>query len=158
MTTALCVLLAGSFLIAGVAKLRDRPAFAATLASLRAPAELARALPVAEIALAGALVAGGGRVAALVALAALGAFTVALARLGRVPCRCFGAGADGDPRTGQLRNLLLAAAAAALAVRPAPALWDVAARELAGAATVAAGLACAWLLAAALARPQEAPA
>jgi hypothetical protein len=156
MTAALCVLLSGSFAIAGVAKLRDPRAFRATLSVLAAPVALAWLLPALEIGLAGALVAGGGRVAAIAAIVVLAIFTLVLRRLGSVPCRCFGAGADGDPRAGRVRNAGLGVVALALVAWPSSALWDVAARELAGAATVAAGLACAWLLAAALARPQEA--
>jgi hypothetical protein len=156
MTAALCVLLSGSFAIAGVAKLREPREFRVTLAVLAAPAALAWVLPALEIALAAVLVAGAGRVAALAAFVLLAVFTLVLRRLGTVPCRCFGAGADGDPRGGQVRNAALGVVALALAVWPAPALWDVPARELAGAATVASGLAFAWLLAAALARPLRA--
>ena len=104
-------------------------------------------MPAAELALAVALVAGGGRAAAAAALAVLIAFTAVLRRLGSVPCRCFGAGGDGDPRAGQVRNALLGAVALALVVWPAPAIWDAPVRELAGALTVALGLTCAWLLA-----------
>jgi hypothetical protein len=153
MTTALCVLLAGSFLTAAVAKLRDRRGFRATLRSLGAPEAFEWVIPAAEIGLAMALVAGGGRVAAAATLVLLAAFTVVLGRLGSVPCRCFGASGDGDPRAGQVRNAALGALALALVAWPAAPLWDVAAREALGAATVAVGLTCVWLLARARAVP-----
>jgi uncharacterized membrane protein YphA (DoxX/SURF4 family) len=146
MTTALCVLLAGSLLTAAVAKLRDPRGFRATLRALGAPDAMAWAVPALEIALAAALAGGGGRAAAAGTIVLLAAFTLVLGRLGDVPCRCFGAGSDGDARAGQVRNLALGALALALVARPAAPLWDAGARELAGAATVAAGLTCVWLL------------
>src|SRR3954452_2830901 len=100
MELALFVLLAGSFLVAGVAKLRDPRGVRATLSALRLPRFAAAALPVFEIALALALLAGAGRAAPAVALVVLAAFTLTWRRLGSVPCRCFGAGSDGGPRTG----------------------------------------------------------
>jgi len=147
MTVALCVLLAGSFATAAVAKLRDRRGLRATLRTLGAPAWLEFAVPAVELGLAAALLAGAGRVAAACAFALLAAFSAVLGRLGTVPCRCFGAGSDGDPRSGQVRNALLGVAAAALVVWPAAAVWAVPVREMLGAATVAAGLSCVWLLA-----------
>ena len=149
---AACLLLAGTLAVAALAKLADRAAFRATLSRLVAP-PLARtltlAVPAAELALAAALVCGlGGRLAPAAALLLLLAFTAVLGRA--VPCRCFGAAGDGDPAAARVRNALLGAAAAALIVWPAGPLWEVPAGELAGAATVAAGLACAWSLARAL--------
>lgn len=160
MTQALCLLLATALLAAGLSKARDPRAWRSTLRTLtgeRAGVALMLAVPVVEVGLAAALVAGagaGGRVPAATAAVLLAVFTAALEVLKRrrVPCHCFGAGGDGGHALGQLRNLGLAAAALVLVARPAGPLWAVGATELAGAATVALGVACAWLLAAALAR------
>ena len=165
MTVALCLLLAGTLLAAGLAKARDPRPLRSTLRALtgeRPAAVLALAVPAAEIILAAALVAGagaGGRAPAAAAALLLIAFTAALAvlRRRRVPCHCFGAAGNGGLATGQLRNLGLAAAALVLVAQPAGALWSAGASELAGASTVALGAACAWLLATALAR-ERAPA
>jgi hypothetical protein len=152
---AVCLLLAGTLAWAGVAKLADPAPFRHTLRALTPAAgarRLAVAVPGLELALAGLLVAGPApRVTAALVVALLAAFTAALTRLGAVSaaCHCFGASASGAGRT---RNALLALAAVVLLVHPVGPLWHVGAAELAGAATVAAGLACAWQLTTALRR------
>jgi hypothetical protein len=148
---AVSLLLAGTLAWAGALKVADPAPFRVTLRSLvgaRAARRLAFAVPLVELGLAGLLVAGVAPAPALV-LALLALFTAALWRLGSVStaCHCFGATEGGD---GRLRNALLAAGAAFLVVQPAGALWGVEAGELAGAATVAAGLACVWQLGTAL--------
>jgi hypothetical protein len=144
---AACLLLAGTLGVAALAKLADRPAFQATLGTVVPPQRarrLAVAVPVAELLLAVALVTGaGGRGAPVAALLLLVAFSVVLSR--GVPCRCFGS--DTDPGAARVRNVLLGATALALIAWPPGPLWAIEPDELAGAATVAAGLACAWSLA-----------
>ncbi len=160
MIAALCLLLAETLLAAGLAKARDPRPLRSTLRPLageRGSAVLAVAVPAAELALAAALLTGtgaGGRAPAAATAALMLAFIAALGVLGRhaVPCRCFGAGDDGDAAAGRLRNALLAAAALVLVVRPAGAPAAGGAQALLGAATAALGLACAWLLATALVR------
>ena len=154
MAAAVCLLLAGTFAWAGAAKLADPAPFRVTLRALTSTAgarRLAVAVPALELALAALLVAGvAPGVVAVLIIALLAVFTAALTRLGAVSaaCHCFGASESG---AGRLRNALLAAAAVALIAWPAGPLWHVSAAELAGAATVAAGLACAWKLVTALA-------
>jgi uncharacterized membrane protein YphA (DoxX/SURF4 family) len=152
------LVLATTFVLAAVAKLRDRPSFEQVLASLigpRAACLSAVAVPVAELALAVVLVTGlRPRAAALLTLAVLVLFSWALARLRarpRIPsCACFGSG-SGDPGAGLARNAALGLLAAALVVvPPAGALWSAPLGDVVGAATVALGAACAWHLAAAL--------
>jgi len=165
MSAAVILVLAVTFAAAAVAKLRDREPFVATLRALvpaRAAAPLSRVVPVLELVLAGALIAGVlPRLVALLVLAALAGFSLALVRLraasaataGRsvIPCNCFGAAGDGDPTTALVRNGLLAALAVAAALWPVDgALWTLSASALAGAATVALGALCAWQLAVAL--------
>jgi uncharacterized membrane protein YphA (DoxX/SURF4 family) len=146
---AVCLLLAGTLAWAGAAKAADPAPFRATLRALRAPAWLAAAVPAAELVLAALLVAGvAPRATAAAVIALLAAFTVVLGRLGPVPCRCFG---SDEGRAGRVRNALLAAGGLALIAWPAGPLWSASASELAGAATVAAGAACAWRLAVVLA-------
>jgi uncharacterized membrane protein YphA (DoxX/SURF4 family) len=145
---AVCLLLAGTLAWAGAAKAADPAPFRLTLRALAAPAWAAVAVPAAELGLAVLLVTGvAPRATAAAVLALLAGFTVVLGRLGAVPCHCFGAD---DGRAGRLRNALLGAGAVALIAWPAAPLWDVGASELAGAATVAAGAACAWRLTLAL--------
>jgi uncharacterized membrane protein YphA (DoxX/SURF4 family) len=145
---AVCLLLAGTLAWAGAAKAADPAPFRVTLRALAAPGWLVAAVPAAELGLAGLLVAGvAPRLTAAAVLALLAAFTVALGRLGSVPCNCFGAS---DGGAGPLRNALLGAGALALLVWPAGPLWSAGASELAGAATVAVGAACAWRLTLAL--------
>ena len=156
MAAALCLLLAGTLAWAGAAKAADPAPFRFTLRALTSTAgarRLAVAVPALELALAALLVAGvAPRVVAALVVALLAGFTAALTRLGAVSaaCHCFGASQSGAGRT---RNALLAAGAVCLVVWPAGARWHVDAAELAGAATVAAGLACAWQLTTALVRP-----
>lgn len=154
MAAAVCLLLAGTLAWAGAAKAADPAPFRVTLRALTSPAGARRAaiaVPAVELILAALLVAGvAPRVVAVLVLALLAVFSVALTRLGAVSaaCHCFGASASG---AGRLRNALLAAGAAVLVVHPAGPLWQVGAAELTGAATVAAGLACVWQLTTALA-------
>ena len=154
MAAAVCLLLAGTLAWAGAAKAADPAPFRVTLRALTSTAgarRLAVAVPALELALAALLVAGvAPRAVAALVLVLLAAFTAALTRLGAVSaaCHCFGASASG---AGRVRNALLAAGAVCLIAWPAGPLWQVSAAELAGAATVAAGLACAWKLVAALA-------
>jgi uncharacterized membrane protein YphA (DoxX/SURF4 family) len=157
MSAAATLLLAVTFAAAAIAKLRAPQPFVATLTALvsaRAARPLARAVPVLELALAAALVAGlAPRLMALVSLVLLGVFSLALGRLRQDPglpsCNCFGAG--GDPGGGLVRNALLAVAALVVLVAPLDGpLWSLSASELAGGATVAVGAACCWLLARAL--------
>jgi uncharacterized membrane protein YphA (DoxX/SURF4 family) len=145
---AVCLLLAGTLAWAGAAKAADPAPFRLTLRALAAPGWLVVAVPAAELALAALLVAGvAPRVTAAVVVALLAGFTVVLGRLGPASCHCFGAD---DGRAGRLRNALLAGAALALLAWPAGPLWQAGASELAGAATVAVGAACAWRLTLAL--------
>jgi uncharacterized membrane protein YphA (DoxX/SURF4 family) len=147
---AVCLLLAGTLAWAGAAKAADPAPFRLTLRALAAPRGTAVAVPALELSLAALLVAGVAPRATAAAVAALlAAFTVVLGRLGPASCHCFGAD---DGGAGRLRNVLLAAGALALVAWPAGPLWSASAGELAGAATVAAGAACAWRLAVALAR------
>ncbi|MGE4424962.1 MAG: MauE/DoxX family redox-associated membrane protein [Solirubrobacteraceae bacterium] len=166
MSAALVLLLAGTFALAAAAKLRDPVAFGGTVGMVTGPATtrwVVRTLPVTEAALAVVLVVGVvPRVAAVVSAALLVAFTVALTAVERavraaapddaplVPCNCFGAGSDGDPVGGRVRNLLLAGVAVALIVAPGDGLSAIEIEELAGAATVAIGAVCAWQLTLAL--------
>jgi hypothetical protein len=120
----LAVILAAVFGVAALAKARHPAATARSLADfgIPAPGLVARGLPVAEAALAVALVTVPGP-AAWAALVLLVGFSVVLA-VGRrhgvtTPCACLGggaAGADGDgevaaPAAELVRNGLLAAAA-----------------------------------------------
>ncbi|MCK9248197.1 MAG: hypothetical protein M0P31_04375 [Solirubrobacteraceae bacterium] len=166
MSAALVLLLAGTFALAAAAKLRDPAAFAGTVGMVVGPTAtriVVRTLPPLEAALAVVLVAGvAPRVAAVASAVLLLAFIVALTAVERavratdpddeplVPCNCFGAGGDGDASGGRIRNLLLVAAAVAIVVEPGRAPLDLGTQELAGAATVALGAACAWPLAVAL--------
>lgn len=119
MSLVAVLLLAGVLAVAGVAKLRDPAPFTRTVAAL-APAGavpvLVRAVPVAELAVAGLLLALPA-VGAALALAALIAFIGVLATALRqdepVSCGCFGSAGD-DPVTAAdlVRNALLVAAAA----------------------------------------------
>jgi uncharacterized membrane protein YphA (DoxX/SURF4 family) len=163
---AVTVLLAATLTLAAIAKIRDPAPFRTTLRvalSDRAARAVALLLPPIELVLAIALVSGvAGSLVAALTLLLMVAFTAALWWLERralasragtlLRCNCFGSGGDGDPATGRVRNLLLAAGAAVLVVEPAGALWDVGAGELAGAACVAVGLTCVWQLAIALRR------
>ncbi|WP_320672184.1 MauE/DoxX family redox-associated membrane protein [Patulibacter defluvii] len=169
MPAAVTVLLAATLILAAIAKIRDPEPFRESLRIAlpdRSARGIAATLPIVELVLAAALVAApagtAGRIAALLVLGLLLAFTAALLWLERraasrrdgmlLRCNCFGSGGDGDPATGRVRNLLLAVGAAALVAAPAGPLWRVDAGELAGAACVAIGLTCVWQLAVALRR------
>lgn len=152
------LVLATTFVLAAVTKLRDRASFQQVLVALAgraAPRSLAFAVPVAELALAAALLVGiQPRAVALLTLAVLTAFSWALVRLRAQPqlpsCNCFGSGTRG-PDGGLARNAALGALALALVVAPSGgAVWSQPLAELAAAASVAVGGACAWQLAAAL--------
>lgn len=128
------VLLAAVFATAGVAKLRAPRRTTATFAALGlpAPAGLARAVPLGELALAVLLLAAPA-VGGALALAALAGFTTLLVRslqAGlRVDCGCFGSAGDEPMSFVEVtRNGLLAvlAAGALFASGPStPALADI---------------------------------
>jgi len=159
MSQALMLVLATTFVLAAVAKLRDRVPFEQVLVAVvghTAARPLTFAVPVGELALAAALIAGvQPRAVALLALAVLVAFSWALVRLRAQPrkasCNCFGSGAS-DPAAGLVRNAALSALAGALVLAPhGGAAWSHPLAELVAATTVALGAACAWRLAGALA-------
>lgn len=163
MPAALTLLLAGVLLASGAAKLRDPSGMVVLLRQAIAPTApafaLTRALAALEVALGAVLLAGVAPRGAAVAVAVLlVAFTAALRVAARrapeaaATCSCFGGPAGAPPAQATLRNALLVAAAAVVTAWPARTAWDLPADELAAAATVAAGLPCAWLLAAALVR------
>jgi hypothetical protein len=131
MSEALSVLLAGTLLAAALGK------------AGRGGTPVLVAL---EVAVAIALLAGGGRMAAVVAATLLVVFSFALRDYVRrgLPCPCFGAASD--PRRGLVRNAGLLTAAGALIAWPAAALWTIPLNELFGAATVATGVTCVWAL------------
>ena len=120
------LVLAAVLAVAGVAKLRRREATAQAFAALglRRPATLARAIPIAELAVAAGLVLVPP-IGAYAAIALLVAFSLVVVRALRhhvkAPCGCFGAAHDA-PISGVelLRNalLLVAAVAATFATRP----------------------------------------
>jgi hypothetical protein len=159
MTAALTLLLAGTLLIAAVLKLRDPDGLVVVLRQLagrRRPSvatarAATRALALVEVAVAaGLLLAAGSAVPALACAVLLVALSAALrTAAARAPralasCHCFGAAGDAPPAQGLVRNALLVAGAAVVALAPPGRLWSIDAPDLAGAATVAVGLACAW--------------
>jgi uncharacterized membrane protein YphA (DoxX/SURF4 family) len=159
MSQALMLVLATTFVLAAIAKLRDRVSFERVLVAVvgrSAARPLSFAVPVGELALAAALIAGvRPRAVALLTLAVLVAFSWALMRLrGRprqAPCNCFGSNAS-DPAAGLVRNAALGALAVVLVLAPhGGAAWSHPPAELVAAATLALGAACAWHLAGALA-------
>ncbi|MEV4421171.1 MauE/DoxX family redox-associated membrane protein [Patulibacter sp. NPDC049589] len=163
MPAALSLLLAGVFLASGAAKLRDPAGMVVLLRQALRPTvpafALTRALAAAELALGALLLVGVvPRVAAVVAALVLVAFTVALRVAARrapaalASCHCFGGAGDAPAGQALLRNGLLVVAAAVVVAWPPAAPWDLGADDLAGGATVAVGLSCAWQLAAALRR------
>jgi hypothetical protein len=162
MPAALTLLLAGVFLASGAAKLRDPSGMVVLLRQAttpRVPAfALARTLALAELVLGVVLLAGEApRAAAVAAGVVLVGFSVALRIAARrapaaaAACSCFGGSAGAPPVQALVRNALLLAGCVVVVARP-DVPWDQAAAELAGAASVAVGLACAWVLATALAR------
>lgn len=165
MPAALTLLLAGVLLASGAAKLRDPSGMVVLLRQALAPTvpafALTRALALLEVVLGVVLLSGAApRGVAIATAALLVALTAALHGAARrapeaaASCSCFGGPAGAPPVQAALRNALLVAGAAVVALRPAGTPWDLPADELAGALTVAVGLPCAWLLAAALARGQ----
>lgn len=157
---AVCLLLAATLALAGFAKLRDPDPFRRTVGSVlpaAATETVVRMLPVVELALAVLLVSGvANRVVVVVVAALFVGFILALRAVERraagpaahplARCNCFGASGDGDPRTGQVRNGLLLAAAAALIVWPAEPVWQAGPEDVLGAISVVVGLVCAWSL------------
>lgn len=117
----LALALAAVFAWAGVTKLRDRAATAASFDAfgLPVPAALAVVVPVAELALA-VLLGLSPVLGAAFALATLAGFTAQLLlarRRGVVAgCGCFGGRRPASPSAELARNALLAAAAAAVLV------------------------------------------
>src|SRR5439155_10878443 len=134
---ALRLMLAAVFAVAGVAKFTDRRAFRRALGALGAPAPLVPALavgvPLAELAVAVALVLPGtGWWAAIAGAALLAAFMAVIGRSlarGQAPdCKCFGRLSAGQVgRKTLVRNgLLIAVAIGLVAARPsrvAPSAW-----------------------------------
>ncbi len=170
MATASILLLAGTFALAAVAKLRDLGPFRRTVGLVvrrpGATSAIAWLVPAAELALAAWLVSGAApRAAGVAALALLAAFSLALTAVGRatraaaadvvLPCNCFGTGAGGDVADGRRRNVALAVVAAVLVAWPPDGMPDV--EQGLGAATVALGAVCAWQLAVALAAARRTP-
>jgi peroxiredoxin/uncharacterized membrane protein YphA (DoxX/SURF4 family) len=123
------LVLAGVFALAGVGKLADRRGAERALTEFGLPEvvgiPLARALPVAELAVAAALVWGGAsRLGAAGALVLLGAFSVAVAAnltWGRTPdCHCFGQMHSRPIGAGTLaRNAVLGGLSALVLLGPA---------------------------------------
>jgi uncharacterized membrane protein YphA (DoxX/SURF4 family) len=150
------VLLASAFAAAGISKQRDGAAFRAALVEIlpeRAARFAAVAVPAGELALAALLVSGiAPRAAGVATFGALAAFSVALVRLDGADCGCFGE-RRGDARrgVGLARNAALALAAAAIAAAPGSATVGGDAETLLAQVTLAAGLACLWQCAVALA-------
>lgn len=154
------LVLATTFVLAAVAKLRDRRSFEqvlAVLAGQRTARPLAIAVPGGELALAFLLLAGlAPRAIAVLTLAVLAMFSWALVRLRaqpRIPsCACFGSGSGtGDLSRGLARNAALGALAVALVVGPHEgAAWSAPVADVVAAATIALGAACAWHLGAVL--------
>ncbi|MCU1376112.1 MAG: hypothetical protein JWO68_3398 [Actinomycetia bacterium] len=140
------LILAVLFAWAGVAKLGARRRTARTFRALGlpAPAGLAVAVPVVELALAVGLVVAPGWAAAG-ALALLAAFSVFLFRAVRagvdVGCGCFGSAGNEPVSYVELaRNALLGIAAAVALATPRPVAPSLAAVLVAGAALAIAGL------------------
>lgn len=148
---AAALVVAAVYLVAGVAKLSDRPTTASTFRALGvpAPAAMATAVPLAELALgAGLLVAP--RPAAAVGLAVVAAFTAVLASALRrgveVGCGCFGTARRTPISHVELvRNGLLAAATAVALLAPGPRWPGLAATVAVTGATAAAAVALALL-------------
>lgn len=127
-------LLALVFLLAAVGKLRDREATRTAAIDLGVPHRMAGAVPVAlpavELGVGVALlVPAAAGIAACAAVALVTAFStlvaVQLGRGRRPSCNCFGAGAAPIGATTVVRNALLLAASAAVAVRWVTTLGDV---------------------------------
>ena len=137
------LLLAGVFAWAGAAKLTDRASTRRSFIGLGLPSSFAVAVPVAELALAIALVLVPGW-AAVAALALLAAFTTVLAGALRrgieVGCGCFGTSRHDQVSFVELvRNGMLAVGAAAALGASRPVTPDVDELVL---VTVAAALGC----------------
>jgi hypothetical protein len=160
MTGTIILLLAILFTIAGISKLRSRPAFSAVLRNL-IPASLVKpatiVIPAIELLLAGFLFSGIAPQKALAAaIALLAVFTVILAemwRRGLKGCACFGeTGTAATNGSGVIRNLLLIGAAAAVINQPGPvSLFGPDVSSFLARMTVVAGAFCFWSCLAALA-------
>lgn len=143
---AAALVVAAVYLVAGVAKLSDRPSTASTFAALGVPAPrpMATLVPLAEIGLGAGLVVAP-RPAAAAALAVVAAFTAVLGRAlragVRVGCGCFGT-ARREPISfvEVVRNGLLAVATAVALLAPAPRWPGLAAVVAVTAATAAAAV------------------
>ena len=138
--------LAAVLLLAAAAKLLDRDASRASLASHGVPRRLALGVPVVELVLAGLLVPAATAVAGAVAT---GAFLVVasamLARSGE-DCGCFGAAAAVRPRTALARNAALAGVAVIVALTDAPAMTTAAAVACGVLAVLAVQVVAGWQL------------
>ena len=150
------VVLGALFLRAAAAKLARRDDAARAFAALRvpAPAALARGVPIVELVLAAALLAGprAGAGGSLVVLAAFSAVLLRAVRSGvTAPCACFGA-ATADPVSyvDLLRNALLAVLGGTALAASRPALPRPAA-----VAAVAAGVAVGYAAVASARRRQR---
>jgi hypothetical protein len=141
--------LAAVFVIAAVAKLRDRNRVAEQFAAmrLRQPVLLAEALPWTELVVAGLLVAAP-QIGADLAVVAVGAMTIVLVRLVRsgtaAPCACFGSASSAPVSSVDVaRNgvLLVMAVVALGAERAVPSAADV---VVVGSASLLAALGLAW--------------
>jgi uncharacterized membrane protein YphA (DoxX/SURF4 family) len=148
---AAALVVAAVFLVAGVAKLSDRPSTAATFTALGVPAAhpLATAVPLAEIVLGAGLVVAP-RPAAVGGLVLLAAFTVvvvtALRRGVRVGCGCFGTARRQPISFVEVaRNAMLAVATAVALLAPAPRWPGLAAVVAVTGATAAAAVVLALL-------------
>jgi hypothetical protein len=120
LSTALALALAGVFVVAGIAKLTSRKATVAAFRTLGLPPMLATVVPIAELAIAGLLVAVP-RAGAVAALTMLTAFTVFLVRkLGSgepVHCACFGSGTSDEVTSATvLRNAIMIVGALGIAL------------------------------------------
>ena len=130
MTVSLAaLLLAAAFGWAAAAKVTRLPAWRIALAGYRLPEGLERVVfagvPVVEVVVVALLVAGGdaGSAGAALAVALLGAFSIAVLRArrlqgDRLPCGCFGGSGDRDYRAMLVRNALLGVLAALALVAP----------------------------------------
>jgi len=164
MSLAVMLVLASTFGLAAVMKLRHRASFQRVLAALAGDAAartLVLVVPAGELALAATLLAGAQpRAVALATLAVLLVFSWTLVRLREQPqipsCNCFGTSAS-DPAGGLARNAALSVLAVALVIAPhGGAAWSHPFADVVAAATVSLGAVCAWQLAAALAPARRA--
>jgi hypothetical protein len=128
-TPVAAAILAGTFAWAAIAKVARFRAWVQALAAYRLPPFLERAarvgVPAAESAVTFSILAGSNRVAVVLALALLVAFSVAVVRArrspgDRLPCGCFGRTAARDSRLILARNAALACLSLVALDSPAP--------------------------------------